>query len=276
MTVEPASTIEQIRPGATITVPIELTNSTATTLRVETGAVAGTGARDGDALVTIAPHAPTDATRNPSSWLRFPEHVIVLAANAHRTVQVRVTAPAGARPGTHVALATFSVPTTSAGHGATGVSGRAGIATALLLDVAGDARSSARIVSTSSPAVTHGGRTLEFSALVENTGDRLLRLDGEVRLDAPWGAQRKLRADEQLLLPGGTREIAMRLDDPPIVGRYSPKLVVVGGAGSGVRLDQDLTTLWILPPWWLVGAVVAATALAVAGALARRRWRVSR
>jgi hypothetical protein len=273
ISVEPSTTIHAAKPGATFVVRLRITNSTDATVHVDTKAVQAAGSSDPESLLQLDAHPSKDRTRNAATWLTFPTGVIVLAPGENANVPITLRVPADARPGVHGALAIFSVPTTRAGASGAGVSGKAGLGAALLLEVPGDAQASARILKVSGPTTTRGDANSTFTARVENTGDTLLHLDAEIRLAAPWSATRILRADEQLVLPGGQRRVQLRYEDPPLIGRYEPKLVVVGGAGSGVRITRDLATLWVLPPWWLVLIVVVAAALALAGARARRRSR---
>lgn len=269
----PASMILPAKPGSTSTAAFEVRNTTQAPVRIETSAMQARGSSTGRSLVEVDTTASKDATRNGSSWLTFPKRTFTLAAGARTTVRIRVSVPEDARPGVHGVIAMFSVPTTKPGASGAGVQGKAGIGAALLLEVPGAAKAAARLVSSHGPSVIRSGKSGTFRARVENTGDTLLRFDSEVRMDGIVGATRVLDADVQLALPGGQRSFRFRYDDPPLFGRYTPQLTVVGGEGSDVRVSTDLDAVWVLPPWWLVGALVAAIVLAIVGIRARRRAR---
>ncbi|MCW2949702.1 MAG: hypothetical protein JWN41_715, partial [Thermoleophilia bacterium] len=89
-------------------------------------------------------------------------------------------------------------------------------------------------------------------------------------------AGRVLRANGQDALPEGRRILTMRWSDPPLIGRFQPKLRVVGGSGSGVEISRTLPAVWVVPPWWVVVALVLALMLPVARWMRRRRSQAGR
>ena len=77
--------------------------------------------------------------------------------------------------------------------------------------------------------------------------------------------------DDLPTLPEGVRELRMRWSDPPLVGWFRPELVVVGGEGSGVRVTRPLDNVYVIPPWWMLLALVVAIWLPIRSLRKRRR-----
>lgn len=255
--------VEPIRPGATIQVPIRLRNTSARPLDITPRAIPGRGANDPGSLVDVDPGASDDPTRNAAGWVRFPFERLALRARSTAVFDVTVTAPRDARPGAHTVLLAFNVPT-SAAQGGAGVTGTGGAASTIVLRVAGATTPDMRISGISSPRIVWNGKTTHFRAQVKNEGDTALDLDAQVQLHTLWGSSgRLLRADSQLVLPGGRRTYDIAYTDPPLLGRYAPRLTVVGGQGSDLRITRELPAVWVLPPWWFVLALAGAIALPV-------------
>lgn len=256
--------VEAIKPGATITVPIRLRNTSARPLAITPRAIPGRGASDPGSLVDVDPGARSDPSRNAAEWVTFPFERLALRARSAATFDVTVTAPRRARPGAHTVLLAFNVPTT-ASQGGAGVTGFGGAASTLVLRVPGATTPDMRVSGISSPRIVWNGKTTHFRARVRNEGDTALDLDAQVQLHTLWGSSgRLLRADSQLVLPGGHRSYDIAYTDPPLLGRYAPRLTIVGGQGSDLRITRELPAVWVLPPWWFV--------LALSGAIALPAW----
>lgn len=256
-------TVQPIEPGTTIRVPIRLRNTSARPLRIRPVAIPGRGADDDGSLVDVDPAAGSDPNRNATRWVRFPFETLALQARSAATFDVTVRAPRTARPGAHAVLLTFNVPTTAASSGP-GVSGVGGAASTLVLRVAGATTPDLRLSGVSGPRVVWSGDAPTFRARVTNEGDTALDLDAQVQLRTFWGSSgRLLRADSQLVLPGGRRTFELTYSDPPLFGRFAPRVTVVGGEGSDLRVSRELPAVWVLPPWWFVIALLAALALPV-------------
>jgi hypothetical protein len=196
---------------------------------------------------------------------------------------VTVRVPASAAPGTYaIALAIAQVVSpggVDAGDGssATAVRLNAGVASEIIINVTGDAISDAKLRSFHAPRLVTSGDRPVFEARVKNTGNTQLRFDAQTTLSPFWGAAgRVLRADAQDALPEGERVLRMRWNDPPLAGWFRPELTIVGGAGSGVRITQELPIVWVIPPWWLVLLLVVAIVVPVRSTVRRRRSRAGR
>jgi len=193
------------------------------------------------------------------------------------TFPVAVTVPADAAPGTRAVAFVVTQRVTNAGIGTdvepqTQVRLDLDLGSQAIIRVSGDAQSAAQLAQITSPRVLWGGDPGRFRVRVANTGDTDLELDSQIVLSPFVGvAGRTLQGDAQTALPEGVREFTLRWSDPPLFGWFEPKLTVVGGKGSGVRLTKTLPTVYVLPPWWLLALVVVAIALPLWARRRRRR-----
>jgi hypothetical protein len=261
-------------PGDTLQFGLRVQNTSPRQLLVQMRAVPLAGSSNPDELVT----ATRGNTRRAAAaqWVGFPTARAALRPGTSWTFDVAVKIPGGARPGTYAVAfaASQAIGSASVGDRDTPESEvrlAPAPASTAIVRVSGDVAPDARIRDIEAPRLIWGGHAPRFAVLVENVGDTDLMLDAEVDLEAYlWSAGRTLEASEQFVLPEGRRRLTMRWSDPPLFGSFRPELIVVGGAGSGIRITDELPRVWVLPPWWLI----AATAFAVALPLwARRRRR---
>ncbi|MCW2972954.1 MAG: hypothetical protein JWN72_1227 [Thermoleophilia bacterium] len=266
--------------GATLAYTLLARNDTGAPLQVEVHAYLLRGSSNPDALVQPTRGNPaTDAT----SWVKLPytnANWPTIASGATLKVPFQLDVPTGATPGTYaVALAvsqTVSAPGVQVDGAEQGSQSRVDLGAApasqVIFDVTGDTTPNAKVRSVDAPRVVWGGSAPEFTVRVKNTGTTQLQLDSRVTLSPFWGAAgRQLDAQVQPALPEGERVFRMRWSDPPLFGWFEPKLLVVGGAGSDVKLERTLPTVWVLPPWWMLALLVLAIALPLTVIVRRRR-----
>ena len=269
----PARYAEQVSPGHSTTVTLKASNLTGRSLDIRFIAI-DLEAGDAD---SFAQAATGEVARSSTKWLTFDKQRHTLAPRETFELPVQVDVPDNATPGAYAvavaALQEFSAltvnPSDSVGSK---VQVRATVGSTLVFVVPGATTSSAKITSVHSPRFVWGDATPKFEARVENSGNTLLKLEGATELSA-FGAfaSRTLKSEEYPTLPGGERRLVMRWSDRPWIGWFRPQLIVVGGSGSDVRIERDLPTVFVLPPWWVLALLVAAIALVVRSSTARRR-----
>jgi len=265
-------------PATSLDYEVVLTNETARAVRVSPAAYPLSGSRDPAryAEVGVADGGASDAT----GWVSFPGfgRTRTIGAGHQLTVPVHVAVPTGASPGTHTVGVAFSQQV-GGGRPAAGDAARvdlgAGLVSVIPFRVSGEADARLRVADVSMPRVLWGGSVPTARVRLENVGNVQLSVDAELRLAAFGELAGRTVADDgppggQPMLPGGRRTLAMRWTDPPLVGRFTPTLVVVGGEGSGVRIERELDAVWIVPPWWVLALLVPALAFP-AWRLRRRR-----
>lgn len=273
---KPARFAQQIAPGFSSTVKVEAKNETARTLELEFVAI-DLEAGEGE---SFAAPAVGDVERSALEWVMFDRSKQTLAPGEALQIDVEVDVPPDARPGAYA----FAVAARQV-HAPIGVNDgesigskvelRANLASTFVIVVPGAATSSAKLVSHDSPRFVWGSDEPAFGAVVENDGDTLLKLEAATELSS-FGAfaSRTLKSQERPTLPGGRRELRMEWSDRPWIGWFTPRMVVVGGEGTGVRVEEQLPTVFVLPPWWVLVLLLVAIAIPIrAGAQRRRRIR---
>ncbi|MCW2962061.1 MAG: hypothetical protein JWM90_2448 [Thermoleophilia bacterium] len=263
-------------PGTPLEFELRVSNTSPDDVLLRFDALPLAGSTATDSLVE--PAGPDSRSAKAVDWVTFAStKPVPLAAGTQLDTVVTVQVPEGARPGSYALGFAVSQRVSRPGVGEpdtpqSEVNLKTDLVATAILRVPGEAVSNARVRKISAPRVIWGGGRQEFRVLVENRGDTDLRLDAEVDLSAFLGsAGRTLETKVQPVLPDGRRELVLRWEDPPLLGWFQPTLVVVGGKGTGVRITNELATIWVLPPWWLIAALVLA--LGIPGVARHRRRR---
>lgn len=273
LVLKPARYAQEIEPGFSSEVEVEARNETTRTLRLRFAAVdleAGTGE-------SFATAARGQVERSALDWLSFDRSEQVLRPGETIAMDVVIDVPDDAAPGAYafaiVATQVFApIGTTNADAIGSRVEVRANLGSTFVIVVPGEAPASAKLVSHEAPRLVWRDEEPTFEAIVENDGQTLLKLEAATELSS-FGAfaTRTLRSAERPTLPGGRRALAMRWSDRPWIGWFTPRLVVVGGEGSGVRVEKQLPTVFVLPPWWVLVLLLVAVAIPVRAGVQRRR-----
>lgn len=273
----PARVTFELPPGATKVVALQIRNNSPDAVQLRFVAI-DLEAGEGE---SFAQPVAGDARRSGMTWATFDEGPVEIPPRGSIEVPVTVRVPEDARPGAYAfavaAMQAFSPLGVNGGDEiGSRVQLRANLGSSFVVSVPGDARASARIVRVDSPRLVWGSTEPRFDVVAENDGDTLLELEAATEV-SPFGAfaARTLKSDEQPTLPGGRRTLTMDWSDRPWIGWFTPSVVLVGGAGSGVRVEQELDTVFVLPPWWVLVLVAVAIALPI-NAHVRRRRRIAR
>jgi hypothetical protein len=263
-------------PGTPLRLALEVTNYSSESIRLSTLVIPLQGSNDPGSFAT--PGNEMSRSAEAVGWVRMPlKRYQLLGPATKLRFPVTVQVPNDARPGTY---ALGLVVSQRIGGGAIAgletneamVRLGADLASQLVIRVPGEAVSDLRVRDVESPRIVWGGERPVFGAMVYNEGDTLLAVDAELQLDAFIGtARRDVATESQNLLPGGRRAVSMTWSDPPLFGWFTPKLVVVGGTGSGVRVERNLPTVWVLPPWWFLVLFALAIIVPTWRLLRRRR-----
>ena len=263
-------------PGTTLRLAISVTNFQDEPVTLQSTVLPLQGSTDPDSFATTGDDESVSAAA--VEWVEMPFEIWPsLAPDRQLRFPVTIRIPESAAPGSY-ALG-LGVRQRVSGPSIGGLDTNdarvrldAGVVSQIVVTVTGDAAPDLRVRDVEAPRLIWGGSSSTFSASAFNEGNTLLEVDAEVRLDAFIGtAARDLSTEAQPLLPGGRRDIELRWSDPPLVGWFRPKLVVVGGEGSGERVEKSLDTVYVLPPWWLVLLAAIAIWLPVRSVRKRRR-----
>lgn len=211
--------------------------------------------------------APSRAPHSASTWVLATPTTFAGAPDRVQPLQYRVSVPANAEPGDH--LAALTVERLGRG-GATTAAATEAVAVRLTVRVRGPLRPEARIVGFDVPGIV-GGAPLTVSTTVRNTGNATLDFDraDPAALTIRDGSDRRARLPfSGQLFPGQTREFVSRWEDPPLFGHFSAEARVAAGAGSA----HEEASFWVIP-WRQVGALALVLAAAVLLYLGWRRRR---
>ncbi len=271
----------EVDPGRTLRYSLTVTNTTGIDVRLKPRAIPLEGSKESDQLAT--PGSAKSRSFEAVEWVRYPGFgdAKVIGLGRQLSFDVLVSVPEDARPGTYalglgVAQHIQALGNASPDVPASRVDLEGIVASIAVFTVSGDARANARIRGASGPRLVWSGDRPTFRVDVENSGEVVLQIDSQVELNAFLGSAGRTLGDggddEGIeTLPGGRRSLTMRWSDPPLLGWYQPKLVVVGGEGTGVRITKRLDTVYVLPPWWLILIVAIAIWLPVRSIRKRRR-----
>lgn len=231
---------------------------------------------------SFAEPAPSGSIRaKPAAWVTFPGFGPgdrrTVPAHSELAFTALVTIPDDVVPGTHAVG--FGVAQRISTRGVDNVDVPASrvrveptVASVAVIRIPGAATAEAEVLDVTSPRIVWSGTKPEFQVRVRNVGDTDLLIDGRVELDSLLGIGRTIDADGPdagyPTLPDGVRELRVRWTEPPLLGWFRPEYVVVGGTGSGVRISDDLPPVFVVPPWWMVAALVVALLVPFV-----RRWR---
>jgi hypothetical protein len=268
------------KPGTELRFPLRVTNTTDHAVVLQAIAIPIQGSTVPDRFAE--PGSADSRSADAVAWVGFPgfDRQLQLEPGQQVLFPASVRIPRDARPGTYSlgigVSQRISAPATNVADApSTQVRLRAILPSVVILRVPGEVESDVRLSHLQAPRLVWSGQHPTFSVRVKNVGDTDLRIDGKVGLSSflsSAGRTLNAKGPEKGFetLPGGTRELKMRWADPPLLGWFRPELVVVGGKGSGVRVTDNLDTVFVLPPWWLLVLLALAIWLPIRARRKRR------
>ena len=125
------------------------------------------------------------------------------------------------------------------------------VANIISIRVAGDANESANIRQFATDNYFHGGREVNFSARVENTGNVLIRPVGPVEISNMFGQQVAaitINEARSAVFPGATRDFSLLwTSDTTRFGRYEARVSLAYGEQGAIRTMTSTASFWVLP-----------------------------
>jgi hypothetical protein len=265
--------VDHVAPGSTITRRVQVSNTTAATIRVRLYPAAASIARG--AFAGAAGHRRNEL----STWTRVRPGAVTVGPGEHRTARVTINVPSDAAPGERYGAVWAETRTgPSAGSGIAQVS-RVGIR--IYLSVGRGGPPAANFAIEGLTAVRDRSGRPGIVARVRNTGGRALDMYGTLALsDGPAGLSAgpyPARLGVTLAI-GDTEPVAISLDSRLPRGPWNARVKLRSGLISR-RAHATLTfpaTKGTVPgstsvPWLPLAAT--ALTLAFGGAVVRRRRR---
>lgn len=255
------------RPGTACSTSLRIENRRPQPTTFELLPIGMVGSSDPGGPVRFLEVDDPAAEATARDWLRVAEPQVELGVRGYAQVPVTVRIPENAGPGGHYAAIAVRAKDTDASAGELGVQSQ--IAVPVLVEIAGTAQRQIRLGAVRAPRLVQGREPLELAVRVRNTGNTFATPSGRVTVRSTFGSvigHLPLRGS-RLLLPEGAAPLEARWKRTPWIGRYTLEVVVRPQPdGSAVR---ERVTVWALPPWWAIAAVVALLALIAVW----HRWR---
>lgn len=182
-------------------------------------------------------------------WITLEQTAVTLPAGAEVTVPFTISLPADAPPGSRFGGIFVSVnpPEIERSGAAVGFQ----VANIISIRVAGDANESANIRQFATDNYFHGGREVNFSARVENTGNVLIRPVGPVEISNMFGQQVAaitINEARSAVFPGATRDFSLLwTSDTTRFGRYEARVSLAYGEQGAIRTMTSTASFWVLP-----------------------------
>src|SRR6056297_11399 len=187
-----------------------------------------------------------------SSWITLTATQLTLAPGASQAVPFLISVPDDAAPGGHFGsvFASLEPPAETAEGASAGVGYRVG--NIINLRVSGDIVERATIRSLQTDQYVYGDKSVNFTAVVENDGNVLVRPVGPLTISNMLGdtvAELTMNDSRAGVYPGTQRELFAEWQENGLgFGRYTAEVALVyGNAGEAQYNTTANTIFWVLP-----------------------------
>ena len=183
-------------------------------------------------------------------WLSTPPR-LTLNPGQRETIELTINVPKDASPGGHYGVVRFTgTPPEVEGSG---VSLSASVGTLLLINVAGDAKQSAKVAEI---FTSQNGKRKNFfeygpvaiTTRVQNDGNTHIQPKGTIQVTNMIGQDvyvGQLNESSRNILPGSIRKFEQTLDKKLLFGRYTIKADVIYGTDN--QITSSTKTFWVIP-----------------------------
>ena len=249
VTISPATIEEQVDPGEqrTFTVRVENLQPNEETYYLFTRNISGVR---GGGVPIFASEDQERTGYELADWVTLGQREITLPGGAASDIEVAITVPDDASPGSHFGGVFVSVdpPEIERSGAAVGYQ----VANIISLRVSGEAREEASIRQFSTDRFLYGSQNVDFSVRIENSGNTLIRPRGPLEVYNMLGEQVgkvMFNESEQAVFPGYTRSFEdVRWEGDGIgFGRYEAILSTVYGGEGAKQTISSTVTFWVLP-----------------------------
>jgi hypothetical protein len=240
-------------PGQTVTQSVALHNNSDQPMELRLAGVDATTAQQGGSAFAL----DTEPQVKAGGWLTLDRASVMLGAKASLTVPFRITVPAGATSGVHLAGIAMMLPTPTTDADA--VTGKAGASVsvqtrrviAVQINLPGPAEPEL-VITGVTPVARPSGLYLELG--VENRGGGLTKGEGDVTLAADGFAQ---KFNIATFVPGTSIAYPIKWTDKAVDGdhhahveiRYGDRMAVWDGKFTvGEAIKKEQTNRQVVPP----------------------------
>lgn len=216
-------------------------------------------------------------------WAKMPAPFQVVSREI-KSVNVRITVPANATPGSHYGIIRFTA--SPPGLEGTGVSISTSIGLLAIIRVSGDIKEKLSVVNFSM-ADAKGMKSdffestpVNFVERLQNTGNSDLQPNGIIEINDIFGkrvANVAVNQPPHLILPSSIRRFDQTLDSATIgtkqlFGRYTAKLNLTYGVNKTPLITT--MTFWVIPYRLILGVIFALVLLVFLVRLLGRRYNI--
>lgn len=145
----------------------------------------------------------TDIPHGVSQWIQIDKTQFDLAPQERKQVHFTIVVPANGEPGGHYGAILFrGVPPAGGAQNGVGISGRIG--SVVLVEVSGKTTKTGKLTNFTGPSyISHG--PVEFSFVVQNTGNTHFDPQGTVTATGPFIKDTKIPYEPRIIFPGRER-----------------------------------------------------------------------
>lgn len=243
--IEPSTALD---PGETLTRTLTLNNYSGEDQTFYLFVRDITGTRAGGVPV----FAPDDQERTGyelSSWVTLEQTSIDVPAEGSGQVDIAITVPENASPGSHFGGVFVSVDPPELRESGAAVGYQ--VANIITLLVSGEATESASIRQFSTGQYVYGASTVDFQVRIENSGNVLVRPTGPLEIKNMFGTEvGKLTFNENRsgVFPGSQRTFDITWEYAGTgFGRYEAIVSPIYGTAGKNQTMSSTVTFWILP-----------------------------
>lgn len=257
-------------PGQPLVIPIQLYNGLDSDVHVAIEAVEIGPSKVPTSLIQVVDSNAFSA----ASWIDLQTPELDVARNETVAFDLLIKPPLNLPPGTNFAGLQFSViPKGSAQNGSKLAFRFSGLMQLFLTGPGTPQRSlKVRTTRVSDSLMLGGVRYVTYEVAFANAGNVNEHVSGSVAITSVFGnSVATLPIKRMIILRGSERTVRVTWTKPPMFGRFSARVTAHSDA---TRVQRDLPTVTILPPWWwlLIIAVTLITPIAFT-VYRRRSWR---
>src|SRR3989344_186570 len=271
LTIQPLKVTETLAPGASASGVVSITNASDEAVNVEVK-VEDFVPLAGTYNIQFVGRAPGVSTVRDWITLDSPAS-FVLGRGASKEVQYTIKAPSSVEPGGHFGVVFFKASELPE-NGQPQLKVGTQVGMLVLVTIPGSHLEKGGILDFKGPLFVQKS-PIDFIIKFENTGTVHFEPKGSITVTNLFGNEvGSVPIGGQVVLPTGVKDLGASINfDGVLLGRYQAYLKMFDGEGN--ELAARSAIFYALPVWYLVGFIVAVTALFVIIKFLKRKVKIS-
>lgn len=272
LTIQPTKVSHTLKPGESVTGVIHLTSaSDGDPVQVEASVEDFIPVAGAESIQFVGRAPGVTTVRD---WIDLGGRQIFNLKQGEKVViPYAITAPWNAEPGSHLGVAFFKA-TRPSSVGGTGLSIGARIGMLILITVPGSHLQKGRILDFTGPGFIQRPPA-SFKIKFENTGTVHFEPKGTMTITNMFGqGVAEVPIEGQIVLPTGIKDIGVSWEVKGwLLGKYSAAAALFDGEGT--MMTTSTVSFWVIPVWYILGALVSVIILFFILRWLRRRVRIT-